>query len=385
VVQPIAQPDLIQQLIGAGPRGLASQLERHLHVLPGGERRDELEGLEDKPDLGGPDACPLVLGHDREVRAVEPHPAGRREIEPGEEAEQRSLAAAGRPYDGQEAAILEGKGDILQDREGVSPGKVGLGQFFTSQHRAFLKNPGESSSMIRQYPGAVLLVSLLAACGGGDSPRKPAPPPATPGAPAPATPNSEGARAEEPVMMFLGTSLTAGYGLDPSVAYPEVIQRMVDSAGYRYRVVNAGVSGETSAGALRRTEWLFQQAPPAIFILETGGNDGLRGLEPDSLEANVLALLERASRLDPPPLLVLAGMEAPPNLGRSYTDRFRAVYPSVANRTGATLIPFLLAGVAGVDSLNLPDGIHPTAAGHAQVARTVWAVLEPLLEARREE
>ncbi len=91
-------------------------------------------------------------------------------------------------------------------------------------------------------------------------------------------------------MMFLGTSLTAGYGLDPSVAYPEVIQRMVDSAGYRYRVVNAGVSGETSAGALRRTEWLFQQAPPAIFILETGGNDGLRGLEPDSLEANVLAL-----------------------------------------------------------------------------------------------
>jgi acyl-CoA thioesterase-1 len=186
-------------------------------------------------------------------------------------------------------------------------------------------------------------------------------------------------------MMFLGTSLTAGYGVDPSVAYPAVTQRMVDSAGYRYRVVNAGVSGETSAGALRRTEWLFQQAPPAIFILETGGNDGLRGLEPDSLEANVLAILERASRLDPPPLLVLAGMVAPPNLGGSYTESFQAVYPSAASRTGATLIPFLLAGVAGVDSLNLPDGIHPTVAGHAVVARTVWAVLEPLLEARRKE
>ena len=239
--------------------------------------------------------------------------------------------------------------------------------------------------MIRQYPGTVLLVSLLAACGGGDAPREPSPPPASPSAAAGGALTSEAARAEAPVIMFLGTSLTAGYGVDPSVAYPAAIQRMADSAWYSYRVVNAGVSGETSAGALRRTEWLFQQAPPAILILETGGNDGLRGLEPDSLEANVLAILERASRLDPPPLLVLAGMEAPPNLGGSYTDRFRAVYTNAANRTGATLIPFLLAGVAGVDSLNLPDGIHPTAVGHAVVARTVWQVLEPLLEARREE
>lgn len=239
--------------------------------------------------------------------------------------------------------------------------------------------------MIRQYPGTVLLVSLLAACGGGDAPREPAPPPATPGAAAGGAPASEAARAEAPVMMFLGTSLTAGYGVDPSMAYPALIQLMVDSGGYRYRVVNAGVSGETSAGALRRTAWLFRQTPPAIFILETGANDGLRGLEPDTLEANVLAILERASRLSPPPHLVLAGMEAPPNLGGSYADRFRAVYPSAASRTGATLIPFLLAGVAGVDSLNLPDGIHPTAAGHAVVARTVWQVLKPLLEARREE
>jgi acyl-CoA thioesterase-1 len=239
--------------------------------------------------------------------------------------------------------------------------------------------------MIRQYPGIVLLVSLLAACGGGDGPREPAPPPATPGAAPGGAPSLEAARAEAPVMMFLGTSLTAGYGVDPSVAYPAVIERMADSAGYRYRVVNAGVSGETSAGALRRTEWLFQQEPPAIFILETGGNDGLRGLEPDSLEANVLAILELAAHLSPPPRLVLAGMEAPPNLGGSYTDRFRAVYPNAASRTGATLIPFLLAGVAGVDSLNLPDGIHPTAAGHAVVARTVWQALEPLLAAQPEE
>ncbi|MEJ2319414.1 MAG: arylesterase [Gemmatimonadales bacterium] len=239
--------------------------------------------------------------------------------------------------------------------------------------------------MIRQYPGTVLLVSLVAACSGGDAPREPAATPATSGAAAAGALVSDSARAEAPVLMFLGTSLTAGYGVDPSAAYPAVIQRMLDSAGYLYRVVNAGVSGETSAGALRRTEWLLQQETPVIFILETGANDGLRGLDPDSLLANMLAILERASRLSPPPRLVLAGMEAPPNLGPTYTDRFRAAYRTAASRAGAELIPFLLAGVAGVDSLNLPDGIHPTAGGHAVVARTVWGVLEELLEGRVKE
>ncbi len=226
--------------------------------------------------------------------------------------------------------------------------------------------------MVRQYTATVLLASLLAACGGSDATREPVPPPAS----------SAAAPSDAPVILFLGTSLTAGYGVDPSLAFPALIQRMLDSAGYRYRVVNAGVSGETSAGALRRTEWLFGQEPPAIMILETGGNDGLRGQDPDSLEANVLSILERAAGLTPPPRLVLAGMEAPPNLGDTYTDRFRAVFPSAAARTGAILIPFLLDGVAGVDTLNQPDGIHPTVAGHAIVARTVWRALEPLLEAR---
>lgn len=226
--------------------------------------------------------------------------------------------------------------------------------------------------MVRQYTATVLLASLLAACGGSDAPREPVLPPAS----------SAAAPSDAPVILFLGTSLTAGYGVDPSLAFPALIQRMLDSAGYRYRVVNAGVSGETSAGALRRTEWLFGQEPPAIMILETGGNDGLRGQDPDSLEANVLSILERAAGLTPPPRLVLAGMEAPPNLGDTYTDRFRAVFPSAAARTGAILIPFLLNGVAGVDTLNQPDGIHPTVAGHAIVARTVWRALEPLLEAR---
>ena len=241
--------------------------------------------------------------------------------------------------------------------------------------------------MVRHYTATVLLASLLAACGGSDAPREPVPPPASSAAassaaPSTGAPSSAAWFSDAPVILFVGTSLTAGYGVDPSLAFPALIQRMLDSAGYRYRVINAGVSGETSAGALRRTEWLFRQEPPAIMILETGGNDGLRGQDPDRLEANVLAILERAAGLTPPPRLVLAGMEAPPNLGDTYTDRFRAVFPSAAARTGAILIPFLLDGVAGVNTLNQPDGIHPTAAGHAMVARTVWRALEPLLEAR---
>jgi len=244
--------------------------------------------------------------------------------------------------------------------------------------------------MLRQYTATALLASLLAACGESDASREPAPPPAPSAAASTSAPSavstgaqsSVAASSEAPVILFLGTSLTAGYGVDPSLAFPALIQVMLDSAGYRYRVVNAGVSWETSAGALRRTEWLFGQEPPAIMILETGGNDGLRGQDPDSLEANVLAILERAGGLTPPPRLVLAGMEAPPNLGDTYTDRFRAVFPSAAARTGAILIPFLLDGVAGVDTLNQADGIHPTAGGHAMVARTVWRVLEPLLKAR---
>ncbi|MEK6687479.1 MAG: arylesterase [Gemmatimonadota bacterium] len=226
------------------------------------------------------------------------------------------------------------------------------------------------------YRSSTLLVSLLLACGGGE----PAPSPAI-GGPV----SDPGAANTAPVILFIGTSLTAGYGLDPAEAYPALIQARLDSVGLRYRAVNAGVSGETSAGALRRVEWLFAQESPAVVILETGGNDGLRGQDPDSLGANIAAILGAARGLDPSPILVLAGMEAPPNLGERYTRRFREVFPEAAEKTGATLIPFLLEGVAGVQSLNQADGIHPTAEGQAVVAGTVWRVLGPLLAARARE
>jgi acyl-CoA thioesterase-1 len=192
------------------------------------------------------------------------------------------------------------------------------------------------------------------------------------------SPSQAPAADERPVLLFVGTSLTAGYGLDPADAFPALVQARLDEARLRYRVVNAGVSGETSAGALRRIEWLLKQ-PVAVLVLETGANDGLRGQDPDATRANIEAVLERAKKQVPPPRLVLLGMEAPPNYGEEYRRRFRAIYPEMAKKNGAVLVPFLLDGVAGVASLNQADGVHPTAEGHRRVAETVWRVLQPIL------
>jgi acyl-CoA thioesterase-1 len=184
--------------------------------------------------------------------------------------------------------------------------------------------------------------------------------------------------ATRPAVLFLGTSLTAGYGIDPQQAYPALIQQKIDSAGLDYRVINAGLSGETSAGALRRADWLFQQ-PISVLVLETGANDGLRGLPPDSLRANIQAILDRAQRLHPRPRIVLVGMRVPPNYGRAYSQQFESVYPQLAKANGAVLVPFLLEGVGGVRALNQADGVHPTAEGQRKMAETVWRVLQPVL------
>ena len=194
------------------------------------------------------------------------------------------------------------------------------------------------------------------------------------------TPDSSSVRKS---VLFLGTSLTAGYGIDPDQAYPALIQGKIDSSGLPYRVINAGVSGETSAGALRRVDWLLQQ-PVAVLVVETGANDGLRGLPTDSLESNLRAILKRAKELQPSVKLVLIGMRIPPNYGRTYSQSFEAIYPELAQEFGATLVPFLLEGVGGVSSLNQPDGVHPTAQGQRRMAETVWRVLEPVLRERAE-
>ena len=184
--------------------------------------------------------------------------------------------------------------------------------------------------------------------------------------------------ADAPAVVFLGDSLTAGYGLDPEQAYPALIQRKIDAAGLRYRVVNAGVSGETSAGARRRIEWILAQ-PVAVLVVETGANDGLRGQDPSATADNIQAIIDRARRQPSPPKVVLVGMEALPNYGNEYVRRFRDIYPQLAKKNGVVLVPFLLAGVAGVSDLNQADGIHPTAEGQRKLADTMWKALQPLL------
>jgi acyl-CoA thioesterase-1 len=179
-------------------------------------------------------------------------------------------------------------------------------------------------------------------------------------------------------VLIVGTSLTAGLGLDPEEAYPALLQQKADSAGLPFEIINAGLSGETSAGALRRIDWLLR-GPADVVIIETGANDGLRGLNVDSTRANLRALIEKVRAARPAARILLAQMEAPPNLGAKYTAAFSTMYQDVAREAGVSVVPFLLEGVAGVSSLNQPDGIHPNERGEQIVADNVWAALEPVL------
>jgi acyl-CoA thioesterase-1 len=184
--------------------------------------------------------------------------------------------------------------------------------------------------------------------------------------------------AETKTLLFFGDSLTAGYGVDPDEAYPALIQKKIEAAGLPGRVVNAGLSGETSAGGLRRLDWILRQ-PVDIFVIELGGNDGLRGISPATTRSNLETMISRIRQRYPAVKVVIAGMQLPTNMGLEHTKAFAALYPAVASATGSTLIPFLLDGVGGRPNLNLPDGIHPTPEGHRLVAETVWQTLQPLL------
>jgi acyl-CoA thioesterase-1 len=179
---------------------------------------------------------------------------------------------------------------------------------------------------------------------------------------------------ERPVVLFLGTSLTAGLGVSEDDAYPAVLQQKLDSAGFGLRVVNAGVSGETSAGGLRRLDRLLD-LPVRILVLELGANDGLRGLQVGPMRENLQAIVDRTRETYPATEVVLAGMQAPPNLGDRYTAAFREVFADLARENDAHLIPFLLEGVGGIPELNQDDQIHPTVRGHQVIADNVWPVL----------
>lgn len=238
---------------------------------------------------------------------------------------------------------------------------------------------------------ALVMATMIAACGGTEA--KPEQGARVPGAPATESTTVAAGRATSRAtststatppsaagvrVLIVGTSLTAGLGLDPDSAYPAVLQRLADSSGYRATIVAAGLSGETSAGALRRVDWLLRDKADVV-VIETGANDGLRGLRVDTTRANILAIVKRIRAANPQTRVLLAQMEAPPNLGAAYTRDFHETFMSVSRDEGVTLIPFFLNGVAGVRDLNQDDGIHPNAEGARRAARNMWRTLGPVL------
>lgn len=181
-------------------------------------------------------------------------------------------------------------------------------------------------------------------------------------------------------IVFLGDSLSAGYGVEPSQAFPSLIAKKIEEEHLPYHVDNAGLSGDTSAGGLRRIDWLLQKKID-VLVLELGGNDGLRGLPVEAMKSNLRAIIAKVRATNPDAKIIIAGMQIPPNVGIDYAVNFKRAFQELAAETHATLIPFLLENVGGIQSLNQADMIHPTAAGHRIIADTVWKTLEPILQA----
>lgn len=181
-------------------------------------------------------------------------------------------------------------------------------------------------------------------------------------------------------ILVLGDSLAAGYGLDSAEAFPALIQEKIDAKGWNFKVVNAGLSGDTTAGGLRRINWVLKQKVD-ILVLELGGNDGLRGIPIETTRANLKGIVQRTRAKYPDAQIVIAGMRMPPNLGADYVKKFEELFPALAKETKSALVPFVLEGVGGSIELNQSDRIHPTAEGHRIVAENVWRVLQPLLSA----
>ena len=226
---------------------------------------------------------------------------------------------------------------------------------------------------MKYLPGSALLLALLAAGCHSDTPAT------TAAAPAATTAAEAPAAKSQPTILFFGDSITAGLGVDPDEAYPALIENKVDSLHLPYAVVNAGLSGETTAGGHSRLNWVLSRQPVSVFVLELGGNDGLRGIPLTDTRKNLQAIIDTVRQKSPQTKIVLAGMQIPPNMGPAYTADFKKLYAEIATKNHLVLIPFLLEGVGGIAKLNQADGIHPTPEGHRLVAHTVWRTVQPLL------
>ncbi len=235
--------------------------------------------------------------------------------------------------------------------------------------------------MTKLYGAFLWSVLLLSACGEAtENEVGPEPNGATTTHESTAKPSDVSMR--QGTILFLGNSLSAGLGVRSNEAFPSLIQQRIDSLGWRFRVVNAGVSGDTSSGGLSRLEWLLRDTVD-VLVLELGANDGLRGIPPDAMRDNLSEIIDRTRARYPSVEILLAGMRMPPNLGQDYARAFEQVYVELAREKDVHLIPFLLEGVGGVRAMNQQDGIHPTAEGHRIIAQTVWTYLSPLLEEMR--
>lgn len=179
-------------------------------------------------------------------------------------------------------------------------------------------------------------------------------------------------------IVVLGDSITAGYGLDPQEAYPALLQKKIDAASLPYTVTNAGVSGDTTAGGLRRVAWALGKGAD-VLVVALGGNDGLRGISPEQTEKNLTGIIDKAREKNPALKVIIAAMQMPDNMGAEFTEKFKGLFSKVATEKKAVVVPFLLEGVGGVESLNQQDRIHPTAEGQAKVAENVWKVLKDQL------
>ena len=184
---------------------------------------------------------------------------------------------------------------------------------------------------------------------------------------------------EKKLIVFFGDSITAGYGINIESAFPALVQQSLNEDGHSYRVINSGLSGETTAGGLQRIDWVLRSKPD-VFVLELGGNDGLRGLSLEETRKNLSEMIAKVREVNKETKILLAGMQIPPNLGQDYTNAFRDLFAEIAESENVFLIPFLLEGVGGERELNLSDGIHPNEAGHAIVAKTVLKYLEPIID-----
>lgn len=195
-------------------------------------------------------------------------------------------------------------------------------------------------------------------------------------------PSANGAAPGRARIVVLGDSITAGYGIDPSEAYPALLQQKLDAAGLPFTVVNAGVSGDTTSGGLRRVNWALNGGAD-VLIVALGGNDGLRGIMPKQTEENLAGIVQRAKAKSPGIAVIIAGMQMPKNMGPEYTEEFRAIFPRAAKASDSAFVPFLLEGIGGIAEFNQPDLIHPNVEGQKRVAANVWNVLEAIAKSRQ--